>query len=211
MNLWRYIAIPRNAAGVGGTQSGELAGATAAEVRAALRRIGLQVIELKRVRTSHKAPSEGSMTVAIHSRWQQHLRSRRTILKAELFDSIATILNAGLPLLETLQTLIDTGTRSKRSSMHSMLVDMREQLRSGQSLPRQCRAMLGGSMAWRSPWFRQASTQATWLACFQQWRSDRANQASCRTGLSIARALGRGGSIDVPELAHAARTRKNSQ
>ena len=48
MSVWRYIAVP---IGEGSERrSGEIAGETAVAVRQSLRRIGLQVIELRAAR-----------------------------------------------------------------------------------------------------------------------------------------------------------------
>ena len=47
MTVWRYTAVPKGA-GRAAMRTGELAGGTAADVRAALRRIDLQVVDLAR-------------------------------------------------------------------------------------------------------------------------------------------------------------------
>lgn len=131
MNLWRYRAIDSRANG--GAKTGELAGATAAEVRASLRRIGLQVIDVRPVRKG-TAINRTSLLDPMIQLIQGHMRRRRCPRKAELFDSLATMLAAGLPLLQAFQTLIDSRGQSQRSRLHSMLIDVREQLRSGRSL-----------------------------------------------------------------------------
>ena len=138
MTVWRYTAVPTR--GEGGTRrSGELAGEGAAEVRAALRRAGLQVIDLRLVRSVRTLRSEAgsgwwsdarqSIRTAVH----RYLRRRRQHERAELYDSLATMFCSGLPLLEAVETLIGS-TRRRRSALRSVLVDIREQLRSGSSL-----------------------------------------------------------------------------
>ena len=55
------------------------------------------------------------------------------------------MLQAGLPLLEAIQTLIESTGRSSARSGSSMLIHVREQLRAGQSL--------GQAMGEHSGWF----------------------------------------------------------
>ena len=50
MTVWRYKAVPLQGASSTVAQHGELSGNNAAEVRASLRRIGLQVIDLRPLR-----------------------------------------------------------------------------------------------------------------------------------------------------------------
>ncbi|MHC4909541.1 MAG: hypothetical protein ACYTF9_07480, partial [Planctomycetota bacterium] len=58
MTVWRYVAIPDDG---GSRQRGELAGGTAAEVRSALRRIGLQVVDLRPLREARRPDGVGRM------------------------------------------------------------------------------------------------------------------------------------------------------
>ncbi len=141
MTIWRYTAVPFRDSGQVVRRKGELAGECAADVRAALRRIGLQVIELRPASASRRATaSEGvtsswwlhaheSVSASVH----RHLRRRRQHERAELYDSLATMLGSGVPLLEAVSTVASSCTRS-RSSPRSMLVGIREQLRCGSSL-----------------------------------------------------------------------------
>jgi len=136
MNIWRYKAVPLsggsfstgNAAAL--VRTGELAGDSAADVRASLRRIGLQVIELRTVRAGRVWKWK-----RIES-WDAHLRSRRQGRKAELFDSIATMLDAGMPLIECVETLAGAGVRpswQRGRAARTMFLELREGLRSGLS------------------------------------------------------------------------------
>jgi type II secretory pathway component PulF len=143
MTLWRYTAIDRrDTAAV--RRHGELSGDSAAEVRAALRRIGLQVIELKplRVNTLRSLttldPLQGPLQIL-----RGHQRARRRVERAELYDSLATMLESGVPLLEAVETIAQSGNRKR--SMRDMLLHMREKLRAGGSL--------GSAMAEHGGWF----------------------------------------------------------
>lgn len=126
MTLWRYTAIPL----AGGTRrTGELAGETPAEVRAALRRIGLQPLDVKRVRDRRDGTAARPWTALV----DRHLRARRGPIKGELYDSLATMLEAGVPLLEALDTIAGSSGRRARS-VRVLLASMRDALRSGEHL-----------------------------------------------------------------------------
>ncbi len=134
MTVWRYRAVPVGGRGRGATQRGELAGQGAAEVRAALRRIGLQVIHLRPLRRRGAGRDSWSIgppgsRALIH----RYLRHRRREERAELYDGLATLLASGVPLMEAVQTLVASVHR-RRSPLRAMLVDMCEYLRCGASL-----------------------------------------------------------------------------
>lgn len=135
MKLWRYIAV---AAGKDAPfQRGELAGESAAAVRASLRGIGLRVIDVRPAQTL-----AAGRLLATPEVLRSHLRRRRVPAKAELLDSLATMLDAGLPLLEAVSTLLRATTgRATRS----MLTRLQESLKAGQSL--------SASMADLASWF----------------------------------------------------------
>jgi len=177
--MWRYRAVPlkRNATSAA-VQAGELHGDSAADVRASLRRVGMQVIDLKpvrsrtrleNVRADFNASIASSLLHDIRAKFQGHLCRRRQPVKAELYDSLATLLESGLPLLEAMQTIGQPcDSRSERDDSRStsiprrspwfrfmgngayrtMLTDMRQQLRSGRSL--------GSAMAAHPSWFDPA-------------------------------------------------------
>ncbi len=140
--VWRYTAVAIE--GDHAPQRGELAGDSAADVRASLRRIGLQVIDLKPIR------QRSMLTIAwlgpLREVTYRHLRRRRTQDRAELYDGMATMLRSGLPLLETVDILSDNAAaRGKRNPRRAMLVQLRERLRSGDSL--------AAAMRTHSGWF----------------------------------------------------------
>lgn len=130
MSVWRYKAVPL--AGAGEVRSGELAAGSAAEVRASLRRIGLQVVELR--------PARHAVRVELHSllgpardHLDRHLRARRGARRGEVYDSLATMLDAGVPLVEAVSTVAG-GQSGRSSSSRRMLLELRETLRGGSTL-----------------------------------------------------------------------------
>ena len=92
---WRYNAVSTNGAGPGAKRRGEMNGTSAAEIRASLRRIGWQVLDLKPVRSRTAGDKD-----AFGALWHGHLRSRRREIRAEIFDSAATMLESGVPVLQ---------------------------------------------------------------------------------------------------------------
>ena len=133
MTLWRYRAMLTNSTS-GEMIAGELAGNSPADVRAALRRIGLQVVDLQPVKRAWSDQRSGLNVIAIaRMNFCRHLRHRRISKRAELYDSLATMLESGLQLLESIDTILASTSR-RQSSVRTMLTQMREALRSGQSL-----------------------------------------------------------------------------
>ena len=140
MTVWRYTAVPLTRQAQASARRGELAGESAAEVRASLRRIGLQVVDLRPLRRSATDPvTENHLAWfrelhgSIRSSLEGYSRGRRRHERAELYDGLATMLDSGLPLLEAVDTLIGS-TKRRRGAVRSMLVQVREQLRGGSSL-----------------------------------------------------------------------------
>lgn len=141
MSVWRYEAIDLRDPARPAERKGEIAGETPAEVRAALRAVGLQVLSLKEERAVRRLPVRGGRDArriaeretsdgGAMSRW---LRSRRVQERADAFDALATLLASGVPLLECFDTLISAGEAMPRE-LRKTLVAMREDLRSGASL-----------------------------------------------------------------------------
>jgi general secretion pathway protein F len=123
MSLWRYRALP--IAGGASPQIGEVAGESAAEVRAALRRVGLQVLELR--------PAAPRIPRIQFDSWHRYLRRRRVAQRAELYDSMATMIESGTPLVSALDTIVQSEKRL-RGRKRSMLLLVRESVRSGSTL-----------------------------------------------------------------------------
>ena len=140
MTVWRYTAVPLQRQTQASARRGELAGESAAEVRASLRRIGLQVIDLRPLRrsatdlvTNNHFAWLRALHGSIRSSLEGYFRRRRRHERAELYDGLATMLDSGLPLLEAVDTIIGS-TKRRRGAVRSMLVQVREQLRGGSSL-----------------------------------------------------------------------------
>ena|GEM_PF-682105 len=146
MTVYRYKAVPLQPSeapeGAGaGPLAGELAADSPAALRASLRRIGLQVIEARPARArSLRVKHEGWSGPLVH--WlQSRARARRADPKAELFDSIATMLEAGVPIVEAVSTLTQGRARGRA---RTMLVELRELLNNGQTLD----DAMAGSLWW---------------------------------------------------------------
>ena len=151
MAIWRYIAveIPKaNASGSPRRRRGQLAATSAAEVRQSLRRVGLQVIDIQPDRHFRMKSGEMSrgpwyrtlyrMRVSVRIYRDRFLRKRRRPLCAELFDSLATMIESGLPLAESLDALLTgedapAGSRSSKSLRYLMMA-LRTSITDGASL-----------------------------------------------------------------------------
>ncbi len=133
MTVYRYKAVPlQPSAEPSGPLAGELAAESPAALRASLRRAGLQVIEAKPARRKAVVPDRARNVLAPFSRaLQRHSRSRRVRAKAELYDSLATMLQAGLPIVDAVTTLL--GGRTNRAT-GTMLIELREAMREGAAL-----------------------------------------------------------------------------
>jgi type IV pilus assembly protein PilC len=139
VTVYRYTARP--IAG-GPSSTGELSGETEAEVRASLRRIGLQPLRIDSARA--KGSRSNSRWSWIGVRIDSHLRTRRRMQRADLFDSLATMLESGLPLVEAARTLV----ASSRGRQRIMLRELLDGLEGGRSF--------SDSMALFPAWFDTA-------------------------------------------------------
>lgn len=152
MALWRYTAIaleppPGPGRRAPTPSSGELAADSAAAVRASLRRIGLQAIEVKPIGQRRQFAQFRPALGTIEQRVQGYLRSRRRLQRAEIYDSLATMLTSGLPLLEAVEALLHSAHHGRRLT-RLMLSGLKEQLRAGGSL--------GQAMREQPSWFDSA-------------------------------------------------------
>ncbi|NND02018.1 MAG: type II secretion system F family protein [Acidimicrobiia bacterium] len=141
MTVWRYIAVGSpQAAGNGPGQTrqragdhrrrGEITGATAADARASLRRLGLRVIDLRPAQRRSTWHRDGLILNQLRAVMTRHLRRRRIHARAELCDSLATMLESGLTLTESVQTL----TQSLDGRSRSMMQEVQSSLQAGDSL-----------------------------------------------------------------------------
>ncbi len=127
MELWRYTAVRTEAGQALAPRRGELMAESAVEVRASLRRIGWQVIELRRARKPIVLP------IQLRQAWNRHLRRRRLDQRAEIFEGLCSLLESGLPLVECLEVLGEERQRWSGGSRRQMLVEWRQAMRGGAS------------------------------------------------------------------------------
>src|SRR5262245_7846284 len=109
MSVWRYIAVVGNGSRPE-RRVGEMAGESASAVRALLRRQGLKILELRAAVPARVRPAGSPLPIGA---WQSHLRNRRRLQRAEFFDGLSTMLDAGLPLLESVDTLWRAGAAKR--------------------------------------------------------------------------------------------------
>lgn len=160
MTVWRYTAVPLHGSS-NSVKTGDIAGGHPADVRAALRRIGLQVVELrrtKRVRGVVLPASGGGRQVVrgmlrnVRDVADRHFRGRRQAERADFYEGLATMLESGLPLLEAVDTLVGSASASgrfgARRRLRGMLIELRETLHGGSSLAEAMRA--------HASWFDQS-------------------------------------------------------
>src|SRR5688500_6682017 len=103
--LYRYRAVEL---ATGRIRTGEQSGTTPYEVRASLRRLGLDVERLDEVR---EHASQGWLLPLVAA-WNNRQRARRRLAKADLCDGIATMLQAGVPLYQAVATLAASTART---------------------------------------------------------------------------------------------------
>ncbi|MBA3708094.1 MAG: type II secretion system F family protein [Planctomycetes bacterium] len=127
---FRYRAIE---AVTGRVRQGEQSGESAYAVRASLRRIGLQVEALDPVGVKQRVPTWAQPLVAS---WHARTRRTRKLVRADLFDALATLVNAGLPLEQAVGQLAMSQTRSRAE--RTMLRGLRDRLREGVPLSDAC-------------------------------------------------------------------------
>ena len=140
MTMWRYIAVPS----IDGRRlHGEIASSNSAEARATLRKAGLKIIDLKPLKLQGRFKACGALSQTINA----HMRRRRQLLRGELFDSLATLLQSGLPIVEAIDSLVQSAHSRRSRSVRRMLGRLHEQLRDGESF--------AGALAEHESWFDQ--------------------------------------------------------
>ncbi|MCB9848566.1 MAG: type II secretion system F family protein [Phycisphaeraceae bacterium] len=148
MPVYRYIAI---APSTGARQRGELTADTAAQVRSALRKMGLAPTRVTPApqRAVRELGESGSAVIVDRIRGLLPFRNtpaRRRYSVIEFFESLATLLATGTPLVQGLELLATHGGRSKRGRQLSTLCrELAEGVRGGATLP--------DAMAARPDWF----------------------------------------------------------
>jgi general secretion pathway protein F len=136
--LWRYTAIPIDATHPVVPRTGELTGTSAAEVRAALRRVGMQVIDLhqdkRRTRRSTRDSNgfiNGWQNV-IRESLHRYLRKRRDDQRSELYDSLGTMIRGGLTITDAIQAILSGQHHGK--AYRRMLRDVHRSVQEGRAL-----------------------------------------------------------------------------
>jgi len=127
MELWRYTAVRCEGSHAVAPRRGELMGESAAQVRASLRRIGWQVVDLRRARRPIALPAHA------RAAWHRHLRRRRREVRAEVYEGLCSLLESGLPLVECLEVMGMERDRWTSRARRNMLIQWREAMRSGAS------------------------------------------------------------------------------
>lgn len=141
MTLYRYRAVALAPSPAASVSAGEMSGETAAEIRSRLRAGGLQVLDLGPVRrlTMPRIAVGSAIVRAV----ERHLRARRHAHKEELLDGLATLIEAGVPLLESIETLLSGGSQ-RHAGMRRLLLDVSDRIRAGESLA----SALGSQRSW---------------------------------------------------------------
>lgn len=121
--LFRFRALET---ATGRHRAGEQRGESAYDVRASLRRIGLEVDAIEEVvPTTFHSGWRGMVVRALNARACR----RHRLAKADLCDGLATLLQAGVPLEQAIASLATTSTRSVQE--RRLLESLRDRLRSG--------------------------------------------------------------------------------
>jgi general secretion pathway protein F len=146
VTVWHYTAVhPQHRL----CRSGEIAAASAADARASLRRVGLHAIDMRPMRTPLRTPRTARPRTgpiqSIRAGFERRRRRRRRPRRAELFDALATLLESGVPLLESVQTRVASAPR--RKGEHRMLLHLRARLQDGATLE----SALGDHPGWFDP------------------------------------------------------------
>jgi general secretion pathway protein F len=108
--------------------------------RAAIRKSGLRPIEIRPVRSSRAG------TYVQARRVQRHLRTRRVHTKADFYDALATLLDAGIPIAQALRTM--GSARAGQRRLAHLTHALSDSIQSGQAL--------GDAMAEHAAWFDEA-------------------------------------------------------
>jgi len=133
VRTFRYVAVPLGPTGEGDrTRRGEMIGASEADVRQALRRIGWQVIDLKALRAARQA-SAGSAREA-GPPWRlavdEYRRRRRQRALEDVLDGLALLLETGVPAPDAVRTLAQAD-RTRGGATRRMLMEFGDALSRG--------------------------------------------------------------------------------
>ncbi len=137
MSVWKYKA----ASSAGDVRSGVLVAASASEARSLLRRDGLRLLDLRPRRETRQRESPTDTLRATLGTLQSlreiglsYARSRRAGMRAEFYDALATMLDAGLPLTEALSTLAESADDGRRRAQRFLIRDLARSVSEGEAL-----------------------------------------------------------------------------
>jgi len=132
VTVFRYTAVPIEGGSQGTARKGRMQATSPAELRSSLLRVGLQVIDMRALKTRS--------STGLGRAWlDEYLRGRRQPLKSEAFDALSTMLDAGLPISESLSSI---GGRS--GPLRDLAVSLRAEINAGQSFAESC----NGARSW---------------------------------------------------------------
>lgn len=121
---------------------GDIEATSMPDARAALRRIGLEVVSIRSVRRSAGDRTRRSEIARV---LDARARARRVSRKIEMLDALSTLLRAGVPLAEAFHTAGSEAPGAARDSSVRLLRDLGDRVRAGSSL--------GDAMSERADWF----------------------------------------------------------
>ncbi len=150
MSSWKYKA----ASATGDVRSGVLQAASASEARSLLRRDGLRLLDL---RPKHEVPrrkqrpggtrSKIGVEDSVRDVARSYARSRRAGMRAEFYDAVATMLDAGLPLTEALSTLAESADDGRRRTQRALIRSLTRAVAEGDAL----HEAMSGAPGWFGP------------------------------------------------------------
>ena len=129
--LFKYTARDRSS---GDVIHGEQSAESAYAVRNQLRHINLDVESINPVKQRNDA--QFALLRSLRQALDSRQRQRRINQRADLYDALATMLRAGMPLEQALHKLSSSETR--RGKERSMLLHIRDRIREGSSLSEAC-------------------------------------------------------------------------
>ncbi len=132
-SVYRYQAVE---IATGRIRTGEHRGGSPYEVRSSLRRIGLEVQELRALEPPRAAERRTGWTKPLIRLWQARQCRTHRIQRADVCDSLGTLINAGVPLEQALSSLAASTARPETE--RRMLRALRDHIREGHPLSDAC-------------------------------------------------------------------------
>ncbi|MCA9304927.1 MAG: type II secretion system F family protein [Phycisphaerales bacterium] len=136
MSVFRYTA---SESATGRVTRGELAADSAAQVRAALRRMGLAPLRVHELRRK-----QNSDAPALKTAIARVVRNRRRSRLVEFYENLAALIESGTPLAESIDLLSGT-QKGSAATLSTVCRTLSEDIRGGRSL--------AGTMAGHGDWF----------------------------------------------------------